>query len=614
LLTRSTLVFYDGTSNHDSFFWVSGAEQLKRHTYMVEPVKSATQPFFNGVGVLAGWRPMWGRIGGEGLLALLSSLVGVSPMKLYVASSAALFIPWVAATFLVARTFLVGRLTTPALIALVIAQPMFAFFHSNANLPNLLGVLTGALVVVATAQSLRGGANRMPWLVLLAFGLHGLLCSYPELAPFILLPGGLLWLRAGFIRAAEPVWQRLGLTSLAYIAGLALNPVTSIRAWFGFFASLGAAQADQNWANIFAPTPVSNYIPALLTMNLLTSADLGFGAALCSLFLLVVLVWVLRGAHDRFGALAMLSGGALLLTYTLVVDFDYGWQKTAQFTGVFTSALLPIAAIDLFSRPPATRRWQPWFHLALAGVSAFSLYATTRNLYLNHKWAERKAITADWFSLRDYIREHLVAAPVLVEGPSFRMNFFHSMWAIYFLHDSHLIFTDRGHENGGYLRAYTRTENSLSTPPRAHLVHADWAATWDANSPRLFAGESVALLKEANRITEMEGFSPDNGVPEFAANTMRVTIRPHHPSHLLFELSPRSKVEISPGLRWRVTRTAGESAPFDVELSGPPPWHINVPLVATTDNRIELTSSEPPSSDLSFPFELEQLRVESSSR
>ena len=152
-------------------------------------------------------------------------------------------------------------------------------------------------------------------------------------------------------------------------------------------------------------------------MNLQTAADFGPLAGLWTVLLLIVLVAVFYRAHDRFGALAMMSGAALLLSYTLVTDFNYGWQKTAQFAGIFTAALLPVAAIDLFSRPAATQRFRFFSRVALAGIVAFSIYATARNSYLIDKWSARKAITTDWFALRDYARQHLAGKPVLNPHP-----------------------------------------------------------------------------------------------------------------------------------------------------------------------------------------------------
>src|SRR5688572_15561040 len=65
LLSRPSLVFYDGTSNHDAFFWISSAEHLKRHTYMEMPVSSAVRPLTKATEAIIGWHPSWGRMGAE---------------------------------------------------------------------------------------------------------------------------------------------------------------------------------------------------------------------------------------------------------------------------------------------------------------------------------------------------------------------------------------------------------------------------------------------------------------------------------------------------------------------------------------------------------------------
>ncbi|MEO7600389.1 MAG: hypothetical protein ABIV50_15760, partial [Opitutus sp.] len=189
LLSRSSLVFYDGTSNHDAFFWISAAEHLKRHTYMEMPATSMLHPLTNATPAIIGWKPAWGRMGAEGLLAFASSLIGLAPLKLYLAATATLLVPWIAAVFLAVRTFWVGRLSLIATFALIIFQPVFVFFHGNSNLPNFVGALTAAAVVIATERSLRPGSGRWVWWVLLAFSLHGLLCSYPEMLPFVVIPG-----------------------------------------------------------------------------------------------------------------------------------------------------------------------------------------------------------------------------------------------------------------------------------------------------------------------------------------------------------------------------------------------------------------------------------------
>ena len=68
LLHTPNLIFYDGSANHDSFFWIITAEYLKTHTYMVTPPPDALHPLHNVARVVTGLLPDWGRMGSEGLL------------------------------------------------------------------------------------------------------------------------------------------------------------------------------------------------------------------------------------------------------------------------------------------------------------------------------------------------------------------------------------------------------------------------------------------------------------------------------------------------------------------------------------------------------------------
>jgi hypothetical protein len=613
VLTRSFLVFYDGTSNHDSFFWISAAEFLKRHSYMEAPLLSATHPLMDSVAAIIGWKPTWGRMGSEGVLALVSTLAGVSAIKIYLCATAALFIPWIAGVFLVVRTFLVDRLSTFALAALVLLQPVFVFFHGNTNLPNLIGILMGSAVVVATARALQPGPGRIAWLALLAFSFHGLLCAYPEMLPFIAFPGALLWARAWLTGGARATWRPALLVAAAYLAGLVLNPVSSVRAWHGFMISFGTARANHGWANIFEPLSAGQYVPALATLAVQACKDLlpGFGAIL-SLGLLGAAGLAIKRARDPFGAVAILAGTLALIAYTLATDFVYGWQKSVQFGAIFCAALLPVASIDLLCRAKCERYRRYLVRCAGGIIVVFFTYALVVNGLIGYKWAGRKMITQDWFALRGYARKELRHAPVLIEGASFSMAFFHSMWAVYFLPDNPVYFSARGRQDGGYLRDHVITEASGHVPPTpspVFLVSRDWAESVDANSPRLFLGDTVALLRRANRVTGWKGFYPENGVPESATTNIVLNLRPYTHSQLRLVLAPRSAKDRA--LRhWTVTGRVNSRQTFFTNLSGPPPWHFVVPLTAGASNRLEFTASPAATKGNEWPFAVHELRIE----
>ncbi len=611
LLSRPSLVYYDGTSNHDAFFWISSAEHLKRHTYMELPVTSATRPFTNTTPVIIGWHPGWGRMGAEGLLALSSSIVGLAPLKLYLAAAASLFVAWLAAVYLAARTFLIGRLRLVTMVALVLLQPVFVFFHGNANLPNLVGALTAAAVVIALERALRPEPPRWPWLVLVALGIHGLLCSYPEMLPFVALPAGLLWLRRWWAAGPRAAWRPAGLALLAVAAGGLLNPASSIRGVQGFILSFDTARANLAWANLFEPLSAAEYVPALATLAVVGCKNLGtiLGTA-ASVALLVGAVLAIRRARDRVGTLVTLTGAAALLAYTLATGFNYGWQKTVQFGGAFWVAVAPVAIVQAYAvAAPAGRRLRLLARTALAGVLLLFAHATLTNFLDGQRWSRGKVLTHDWFTLRDYARDHLRDQPVLVDGASFRMAFFHGMWATYFLRDSDVYYAARGHENGGYLRDTVKHEGRDPVPPvAAYLVGRDWADAFDGDSRHLLDGDTFALLQNANRVTGWEGMDPENGLPLNAGPRITFDVIPHSPATFQLTVVPRRRQNTARAT-WRITRRVDGLPPFAAQVAGPPPWRIEAPLAPGKLNSIEIVADPLPAPDPLPPFSVKAIRI-----
>ncbi len=595
VLQAPASLFYDGTSNHDSFFWVAGAEHLKRHTYMDQPVMSATQPLTNTTSALIGWNPPWGRIGGEALLALASSVINVSPLKLYLYATASLAVVWFALVWLALRTFVTGLPARLTGIAIVCVQPIFIFFHGNANLPNLLGTLAGSALIIAVERAIRASAQTGPaftaWAALAALSLHGLLCSYPEMVPFTLLSCGLLWLRPWFRQPFGSYWRPGLVLTAALAAGLLLNPATTVRAVQGFLASFKMARADANWANLFNPLELAEYVPALFTLSISGSKELGwwFGWPLSALMLTLISAAV-RRSTDPFGLCAALAGSMALLGYTLITGFAYGWQKTVQFSGIFVALLFPVAVVELLARHrvATTGTGRRLTNASLAVVAVFMLYANFMNCRDTYKWSDRKVISADWFDLREQSRGALMDSPVLIEAATFRMAFFHGMWAAYFLPESHVYFGARGEESGGYLRNWVVNEQSKPIPPPAAvLVGRLWGDTFDANSPKILTGREFVLLQKSNRMFAMTGVQPVNGPPDYFSDAASFDLLPHSTSHLQLELAPRKSADAPKGV-WKISRRTEGQEDFLREITTPPPWRIRIPLAAGQRNRIEL--------------------------
>jgi hypothetical protein len=313
--------------------------------------------------------------------------------------------------------------------------------------------------------------------------------------------------------------------------------------------SLLFAQTRDTWPNIFASLPDPTYPLALATMNRQVANDLGPVLAVgAGLFLLLAAGYGLARARDRFGTAALFAGPALLLLYTLATGFAYGWQKTVQFSGVFLPALLPVAVLAAWPGPgdPPRRR----AGLIAAGTALLLLFghATVRNHYEAFNWSGRKLVTGEWFDVRQWAAENPAAAPVLVVGPSFRFPYFHGMWAAWAHEPARVAYAAGDPQPGGYL-----------------------------------------LLAETNRVTALSGAAPGDGVPETLAARWSMDLVPHHDAELVVEIGAPAPPAFP--TRWRVEhRSPDGSTPLSLDVSGPPPWRVTVPLLAGGVNRLHATA------------------------
>ena len=610
-------LFYDGTTNNDSYIWITSGEFLQHHTYLEAPVRSETQPWMNLAEDNVGWDPRRGQLGAETLLALFSSLASTTPLFTCLYLAAALFLPWTAAVYLAVTTFFRTRLSGAALAALVFLQPIFIFFYANSNLPNLVGAIMGATVVLATEQALRAGtrSRRLGWCALLLLGFHGQLAAYPEMIPFILLSCSLLWLRPWFARRWEVVRTNGGWVAASFLAGTVVNPASTVRAWQGFAYSFHTARTDSIFSDLFEPLNFAEFVPGFATLSVPAALSLGhvLGTVL-SVMLLASAANACWQARDRLGALFSLAGSGVLLAYTLVTGFKYGWQKTVQFSGVFITATMTAALLD--AQFDHWRQLAGWRRRAtgvgLTCIIAFYAAATALNFQQIYEWRQQKVLSHDWFELRQLSATTLREQPVLVEAASFRLPFFHTMWASYFLSSSRIYFARRGGDGGGYLRL--GVQNELAIPggrPAALLVGRRWAESFDSNSPRLLEGREYILFREANRVTNLQGVYPLNGYPDHASTHFSIELIPHSASRLRLTISPYKK-KLWPGATWRIIHRAHSGNETVQELTGPPPWQIDVALLPRLSQTIECQVVGPADTSQPWPFAISQVRIESS--
>ena len=491
LVAEPGLLYYDGTANHDGFFWVTGAEYLMQSGYLRPAEIDPLHPYLNGVRALTGWTPGFGRMGAEAYIALSAILTGRLPVETYLWASAALYFAWLAAVYGICRQFITGSLSRMASVGLAGFQPLFVFFHLNANLPNLLGALSGAAFLLGLARGLdsieKQGRAGWAWLAYTALAAHALLACYPEMFPFVALPAGLLLFRS-CRRRAERTHGLVSFAGWLALAAVACNPATTLRAVSGFITAFGAARSDQTWASIVSGVDAPGFLTTLLTLSPKAGHEIGMlGGALFTAGLTAAIILAVVFAKDRAGVLILFTGGAALAIYTFATGFSYGWQKTVQFSAVFIAAVISVGAFQAcgqVSLRPAIR------HLAAGLLAAFFLYAGVI-IQMDHlKWSGRKHLGRDWLELRSLTLE----GPLLVAPATFEQPFFHGMWAPYFLPRTAIVFPDDGAQHAGYLVNTVQIERELSSAPAASLVGAAWAARRGSGATPIRSGMSFRVL------------------------------------------------------------------------------------------------------------------------
>lgn len=605
------LVYFDGTSNHDSYFWITGADYLRQHSYLTKPVIHPGVLLSPGLESFTGLLPIWGRMGGEGYIALVSALVGFDPIQIYIYASAALFLPWLAAVYLTVRTFVADRLNAPAAIALGLLQPIFLFFHGNANLPNLLGLLAGTLIIVSVARALVPAHSprlTFGWLAQAALALHATLCTYPEILPFVLLPVALFWLEGWRHRPIPGLWG----TPLALAAGLAINWVSTLRAASGFWYSLITAHANTQWEDLFRRLHPSEVIPSLATLNVYAGHWIGpWPAGLLSIVFVIAGYVVIRRARNPLGIGLAFSGPGLLLIYTAVTDFHYGMQKTVQFGGILIAAIFPIAAVLVLTRIASQvhiRRIQRIGAMgSLAAIGAFFAFAVGLGLARAYDFAATKGINRDDLALRKNPAPELHGGPVLVAANTFVADFFHGMWATYLMPQTDLLFSPQENHPGGYLEQKVETlSQEGATKPAAVYVSRSWADTIDSDASRLLTGTAFALVRRTNLLLQRNGFKPTTGVPRLAAPIVVFTMRPFQDCRMQLTLHPLSGQNLNGHVS--VTRRTN-GATWQTELSGPAPWQLSIPLSAKVDNAIAIRVIAPSLASDPYPLSVSDLRL-----
>jgi hypothetical protein len=607
------LVFFDGKTNHDNFFWCVAAEYLQQHTYLSAHAQNRDHPLFNLVGSIIGWKPSWGRMGAEGFLALMSSTVLQSPVQLYNFMVSSLALPWVLTVIAIARRMGLPPLNFWPMVIVCFCQPVLFFFIANGNLPNLFGaIFAGGLWLVMLLIS-ASPPRILPFAAAGALLTHGLLCSYPEIVPFAFVPITLLvaW---HLFHASTNRTRPFILLVVIVLAGFCLNPLTTARAWNGFWSSIVQVRKDAIWANVFAPLTFAGYVPSLITLAMPSVKLYGIiGGVAASLGVLTSFVLLIKRTSQRALLLISLSGFFAMLVYTLVNSFGYGWQKSVQFFGIPLAVLFPALLVNLVWGEFFSGHSRKLVQVAVLATLSVMLHGMIGTAAENLKSAGNKGLTRQLLSLRDRMTHEYPGQPLYIDGATFRASFFHSMWSARLFAGNPLVFLSRQDQAGGYLRDSIALDNPTALAPTGfYYVAANWAKAFDYEPPSLFEDRVGSLIKNHNLVTEFTGFYRPSGVPQMTADNFSITLFPYADGWLEFTLEPNGTPSGDCHVRGSASTDSGvESIETIMDVSR----HLVVrfPLKAGTRNILTARISGAPPVDLDgddppYPFQILNVR------
>jgi hypothetical protein len=603
------LVFFDGKTNHDNFFWCIAAEYLQHHNYLSPPVESRDFPLFNTVNSIIGWKPGWGRMGAEGFLALMSGTVLQSPVQLYNFIVSSLVLPWVLAALAIARRMGLRPLNFWPMVMVCFCQPVLFFFIANGNLPNLLGTIFGGGLWLLALMICEARVRVWPLVVTGVLLTHGLLCCYPEILPFALVPVGLLaaW---RFIQASPDRTKPVLLLSLLIVGGFCLNPLTTIRAWNGFWNSIDQVRQDTSWANVFAPLSFAGYVPSLITLAMPSAKLYGLiGGLAASIGVLTSFTLLIRRTPQRALLLVSLSGFFAMLVYTLVNSFGYGWQKSVQFFGIPLAVLFPVLLVGFAQEKISSGRSRKLTQVAVLATLLVMLHGMIGTAAENVKSAGNKGLTRQLLSLRDRMALEYPGQPLYIDGATFRASFFHSMWSARLFAGNPLVFLSRQDQAGGYLRDSIVLDNpTVLASAGFYYVASNWAKAFDYEPASLIEDRVGSLLKRHNLVTGFTGFYRTSGVPQMTADNFSITIYPYADGWLEFTLEPNGTPSGDCRLRGKASTGSGVES-IDVTLDASQRLTVRFPLKAGTRNILaaRITGAPPvdlDGDDLPYPFRI----------
>ena len=468
-LSSGDTVFFDGHGNHDGFYNVGNASWLLDHNARAIPEWSVASPLFFPVLDLIGLHSVVTRLGAESLLAAAAATTGHDPIEIYLPLLSALFLPWLATAFLIARRGWPNRRFPMALSALLAAfQPLFVFFFANGNFPNLVGLLPCTLLLLLFRW--QQAEPRPPFGVpAIALATAATLATYPEVLSVTCVGLGILVLAS--LRRRPLAWTARAVLGMA--VGLALNPLIARRAIGGLRTAITAGAGIAGGQPWFWSLRRAQVLPAAVTLSFDAARALPIAIALVvSASIVVALVVAWRRMDDRALGLAAVVALAAVWALGWYRHMPYAYQKGVQWSALVLCASLAVGIVECLrapwtSRAPGRPLW-PRLGLAAAGAvcTLWLIVATVQGTRRMLDLASVKRIDAAFRGVAALAQRVPAGAPIAIRDLPLGEDGFFAMWIPYFLRD-HPVFFEWGEPSSNYLSVLVRhsARVPLARPP-----------------------------------------------------------------------------------------------------------------------------------------------------
>ncbi|MBB3225865.1 hypothetical protein FHW69_000455 [Luteibacter sp. Sphag1AF] len=446
-------ILFEGTSNHDSIYYVTNARWMMAHASTETLAYSPLDPFYSISRFFFADHAPLGRIGSEALLGFVSSVARRDPVYLYnpmqaVATATGIFALYALLPHNVATMMKRISLRSACVAISLALAPAAMQMVLNSNFANAFGTILLTAFVVFACRSRPAWLDPIPAVIFAA-----LLATYAELAPIGLGVVGSIMLCTWLLREAtftEAVVRGVRILCVVALGAIVFFWISSSAIWVIKGAYFEASTQGTAWGDPYAGLKGPRYLVAFLTTTRGVLEHIPKGAIWLSILVVIASALLARREKKEEPFYIGVALGFLVLAGMIVFkEFNYGKMKIAEYFSLF----LPPMMLFAVARAPGTRkRWSGALStLALVLIAGLHISCAYAMVMQSLNFGEKKHINTDLMTISAAASAHANGRPIsarFTEQP-----YFFSMWFTYFAKTPVVFSNDFG--GGGYLASYT---------------------------------------------------------------------------------------------------------------------------------------------------------------